>query len=291
MSIIVVGCSSPDSPTESNEDGAAEEKAIEDGNEDIMSVAENTYINGESIETTTEIQLGQSAFLLYPEANLSSEAMVEFIVHGIDYVAEIDIEANLNDRYDFLIIDFEVKNSGKSNITEIHYPQIILHNPSGHEQTFTLQNNGQVNTHTFQRAVLIPGGLSQGLVVIALEEGEEIESILFDTTRYSSENQARPFSLNIEHLDQRANEAATHLQEQLAWSSDEFLQEYFADLDNQVVTHIVASTKTYHLERYGRIAEPNDITAGLHSRDKKDYLAEFIYDDAGLFMGVKFTEQ
>jgi len=97
----------------------------------------------EVIEPDQEpLDIGNGGIFTHRGDNSSDDITVEVIVHGVDFLSEIEIETKLNDKKDFFVVDIEVRNSGENKITSSHYPNILLHNSSGQESNHPLYKEG-----------------------------------------------------------------------------------------------------------------------------------------------------
>lgn len=291
---FLFGCSNETAPDngENNINENGNQNETQEGN-DVQE--ENTYIDQEVVEAPTEIHVGKSAFFVYPETGYSEENKIEFIVHGIDYLSDIDIEGpSQNENYDFLVLDFEIKNTGEYDIRpRDHYPNLMIHNSSGHKIDVSLANQ-KIKSQTLDNAELIPGGHSRGLAVIPLEEGEEIDSLFFDTKTYFSEKNLPAFELNLDDVSKLATETATQTLEALELQREAYITDHYKDYDSQTVSlsSSLGNAVISNFEAIGLITEPKEIRGGgLNGMHSIDFLAEFIRDENDRIIGVRFTEQ
>lgn len=295
--IFIVGCTN-ENATDNNVNENVNEHQNEALEQDTQNT--NTYIDKDVVQEPHEINIGESAFIIYPETDFTEEIRVEFIVHGIDYISEIDIEGpSTNERFDFLVLDFEVKNIGEANLFPgHHYPKLIIHNSAGHQSESNLMRGHQsfdkIKSHTFEYADLIPGGHSRGLAIVSLEKGEEIDSLYFDTNTYFNEKDLPPFVLNIYDVSKLATETATQTHEQLELRREEFIKDFFSDYDSKVVpiSSTLGNMIINNLSLVQLTTEPEEFKGDAFSFNQSvDYFAEFIRDENDRIVGVRFTEQ
>jgi hypothetical protein len=271
--LALVGCSDKDAETTTKE---------------ALPKGDYTHIDGDEVKETINLPIGQTATFIYPESEFLEEKKIEFTIQGVDFLTSLETEPYAGEQNDFLVMDFSVKNIGENKVSYLDYPTVIIHNTTGQEETYSLEEGLQYDSvSSFSKEDLLPGGETSGLVVIPLEEGASIKSIFLEPFDILGEFEY-PFALDISNLRETASDSPTQLTETLNEKRETFLMEEFAEFDSKVVDDATASFTIPRLQNYNLIAEPNDIGFNMH--DTKEYFAEFIRDN-GKITGVKFTEQ
>src|SRR5690606_15529106 len=281
--MVLFGCS--DEASNSKKDG---EKEQEQEKEVVQE--KNTFISGKEGQSTQEIKVGESAFFIFPKTDFTEERKVEFIVHGIDYInGEDNPDYTFNSSYDYLVLDFEVKNIGEEKISSYEYPSILLHNSSGQEVRADLKRNNSSHYY-FTMPDLTPGGFSRGLAIHELKDGEEIAEILFEISGYDNLKLDVPFTLDISDMNKLASDEPTTLYDELELLREEYLLSRFDNFIGEELSSNRISMNKDSIENYNLIIEPTDLKlGGWMSQDK--YFAEFIRDENNRIIGVRFTKQ
>ncbi|MFC5463457.1 hypothetical protein [Lederbergia graminis] len=280
FALMLFGCSS-----DASNDSKGKDNTEVQEKENEVAQEKNTFIDGQEGQQTQEIKIGESAYFLYPESKVTKERKVEFIIHGIDYIKEHGaMRIEDNEKYDYLIVDLEVKNAGENNVGTIIYPNIHYYNVSGQERNIKTIDYPR-SKYYFKQVDLIPGGNTRGLAVFRLPEGEEIAGIVIDTWMGTSYYSDRPFSLDMSNVDKVATESATHSPEELELVREEFIKDRFGDYDGTEVKGNRLPLSRHDLVNYNLTFEPEDTDYDAI------YYSEFKRDENNRIIGVQLTKQ